>query len=239
MKILVIEDEKLLADSLETLLESKGFTVEVAYDGETGEQYAELGIYDLLILDVMMPKMDGYQVARQVRAKRCTTPILMLTAKSNTEDRICTNLDTNVTSSEYNASSSNVVVKDIYGIEITVASGLTGVTEGDIVDVEIIGDSTYIVPGTILGRIKDSESDNFGKFEPIGSDLTKYDILRVCGGTIETNKQNFVAPVSDVTNNADNYTVDVYVFAQVIEEACRAINLTDDAKKRIEGIVWE
>lgn len=150
-----------------------------------------------------------------------------------------TNLDTNVTSAEYNASSSEVTVKDIYGIEVKVASGLTGVTEGDIVDVEIIGDSTYIVPGTILGRIKDSESDNFGKFEPIGSDLTKYDILRVCGGTIETNKQNFVAPVSDVTNNADNYTVDVYVFAQVIEEVCRAINLTDDAKKRIEGIVWE
>ena len=88
MKILVIEDEKLLADSLKTLLESKGFEVEVAYDGETGAEYAELGIYDLLILDVMMPKMDGYQVARQVRAKRCTTSILMLTAKSAVEDRI-------------------------------------------------------------------------------------------------------------------------------------------------------
>ena len=88
MKILVIEDEKLLADSLKALLEHKGFTVEIAYDGETGEEYAELGIYDLLILDVMMPKMDGYQVARQVRAKRCTTPILMLTAKSSLEDRI-------------------------------------------------------------------------------------------------------------------------------------------------------
>ena len=88
MKILIIEDEKLLADSLKTLLEKRGFSVEVAYDGETGEEYAELGIYDLLILDVMMPKMDGYQVARQVRAKRCTTPILMLTAKSGVEDRI-------------------------------------------------------------------------------------------------------------------------------------------------------
>lgn len=88
MKILVIEDEKLLADSLKTLLERKGFEVEVAYDGETGEEYAELGIYDLLILDVMMPQMDGYQVARQVRAKRCSTPILMLTAKSGLEDRI-------------------------------------------------------------------------------------------------------------------------------------------------------
>lgn len=88
MKILIIEDEKLLADSLKQLLEGKGFQVEVAYDGETGEEYAELGIYDLLILDVMMPGLDGYQVARQVRAKRITTSILMLTARSDVEDRI-------------------------------------------------------------------------------------------------------------------------------------------------------
>lgn len=88
MKILIVEDEKMLADSLKILLERKGFEVECAYDGQTGEEYAELGIYDLLILDVMMPEMDGYQVAREVRAKRCSTPILMLTAKSELEDRI-------------------------------------------------------------------------------------------------------------------------------------------------------
>ena len=88
MKILIIEDEKLLAESLEILLKRKGFEVECAYDGKTGEEYAELGIYDLLILDVMMPGMDGYQVAKTVRAKRCSTPILMLTAKSELEDRI-------------------------------------------------------------------------------------------------------------------------------------------------------
>ena len=88
MKILVIEDEKLLADSLKTLLSKKGFDVECVYDGEDGMEYAELGIYDLLILDVMMPKMNGYEVAKKVRAKRCSTPILMLTAKSGLEDRI-------------------------------------------------------------------------------------------------------------------------------------------------------
>lgn len=88
MKILIIEDEKILANTLKTLLESKGFDVEVAYDGEAGEEYAELGVYDLLIMDVMMPKMDGYTLAKSVRAKRCTTPILMLTAKSEVEDRI-------------------------------------------------------------------------------------------------------------------------------------------------------
>ena len=88
MKVLIIEDEKLLADSLKALLESKGFAVEAVYDGITGAEYAQTGVYDLLILDVMMPGMDGYQVARQVRAKRCATPILMLTAKSCLEDRI-------------------------------------------------------------------------------------------------------------------------------------------------------
>lgn len=88
MKILIVEDEKLLADSLKVLLEKKGFTVECVYDGQTGAEYAETGVYDLLILDVMMPKMNGYQVARSVRSKRCGTPILMLTARSSLEDRI-------------------------------------------------------------------------------------------------------------------------------------------------------
>lgn len=88
MKILVIEDEELLANSIQKLLQAKGFEVETVYDGETGREYAELGIYDLLILDVMMPKLNGYEVARSVRAKRCATPILMLTARSGLEDRI-------------------------------------------------------------------------------------------------------------------------------------------------------
>ena len=88
MKILVVEDEVLLAESLKTLLQSKGFEVECVYNGEDGAAYAETGIYDLLILDVMMPKMNGYEVARKVRADRCNTPILMLTARSGLEDEI-------------------------------------------------------------------------------------------------------------------------------------------------------
>ena len=88
MKILIVEDEVLLADSLKALLQSKGFEVECVYNGEDGTAYAETGIYDLLILDVMMPKLNGYEVARKVRSQRCGTPILMLTAKSELEDEI-------------------------------------------------------------------------------------------------------------------------------------------------------
>ena len=88
MKVLVIEDEKLVAESIRAILEHKRFEVETVYDGEAGTEYAELGIYDLLILDVMMPKLNGFQVAQQVRANRCNTPILMFTARSDLEDRI-------------------------------------------------------------------------------------------------------------------------------------------------------
>ncbi len=88
LRVLVIEDEKLLADSIKSLLSKKGFEVDIAYDGERGYEYAELGIYDLIILDIMIPKIDGYEIAKKIRAKRIGTPILILTAKSELEDRI-------------------------------------------------------------------------------------------------------------------------------------------------------
>lgn len=88
MKILIIEDEKLLADSIRVLLQKKGFSAETVYDGETGMEYAELGIYDLLIVDVLIPGIDGLELVRRVRAQQLTTPILMLSACSAIEDRI-------------------------------------------------------------------------------------------------------------------------------------------------------
>lgn len=88
MKILIVEDEQLLAESLQIFLEAHGFQVETVQDGVSGAEYARLGIYDLLILDVMMPGLDGYQLARQVRRERNTVPILMLTARSDILDRV-------------------------------------------------------------------------------------------------------------------------------------------------------
>ena len=88
MKILIIEDEKVLADSLKLMLASKGFEAEAVYDGESGEQYAMLNIYDLIILDIMLPKQNGYQVAKAIRENRNAVPILMITAKSDIEDKV-------------------------------------------------------------------------------------------------------------------------------------------------------
>ena len=87
MKILIVEDEVLLANSLKALLEKKGFSVEVAYDGETGRDYAETGIYDLLILDVMMPGLDGIRTTLKVR-ETSSIPIIILSAKTEDTDKI-------------------------------------------------------------------------------------------------------------------------------------------------------
>lgn len=83
-----MEDEKTLADSLCLLLQGKGFDTEAVNDGISGADYAETGIYDLLILDVMMPGLNGYEVARSVRNSRCNVPILMLSALSDTDARV-------------------------------------------------------------------------------------------------------------------------------------------------------
>lgn len=88
MKILIVEDDRPLSDSLRALLEGRGYQTEAAYDGEAGVDHALLGVYDLIILDVMLPKLDGRQAARQIRARKCAAPILMLTARGELDDRV-------------------------------------------------------------------------------------------------------------------------------------------------------
>lgn len=88
MRILVVEDEKRLADTLCELLGYHKYTADVAYDGEAGLDNALSGIYDAIILDVMMPKLNGYQVVQELRKAGSSTPVLMLTAKSETSDKV-------------------------------------------------------------------------------------------------------------------------------------------------------
>ncbi len=88
MRILIVEDDTMLSQTIQAVLEKEGFSVDAVADGASGVDYILLNVYDLVILDVMLPVQDGYQVARTVRAKGCGTPILMLTARSAVDDRI-------------------------------------------------------------------------------------------------------------------------------------------------------
>lgn len=88
MTVLVIEDEQLLSESLCELLGQHGFATEAARDGPSGLEFALTGVYDLIVLDVMLPGLDCFEIARRLRAKRVGTPILMLTARSGLDDRV-------------------------------------------------------------------------------------------------------------------------------------------------------
>jgi heavy metal response regulator len=88
MRILIVEDEKKVARFIQQALGEDHHTVDIAYDGERGEFLAYSENYDLIILDVMLPKKDGFEVLETVRKKKNATPILMLTAKSAVEDRV-------------------------------------------------------------------------------------------------------------------------------------------------------
>lgn len=92
MRVLIVEDEVRLAATLQDLMEMDGYTADVCHDGETGLDNALTGIYDVMILDVMLPKMDGFTVLRRLRAANVATPVLMLTARSEVTDKV-TGLD--------------------------------------------------------------------------------------------------------------------------------------------------
>ena len=88
MRILIIEDEKRLAETLRQLMEEQHYQADVVFDGADGLDYGLAGKYDLILLDIMLPKLDGFQVARRLRAERVSTPILMLTARDDVSDKI-------------------------------------------------------------------------------------------------------------------------------------------------------
>jgi heavy metal response regulator len=88
MRILIVEDEKKVAGFIKKGLEEETYAVDVAYDGEEGFHLADMNQYDMIILDLMLPKMDGLEVLTRLRDKRVSTPILLLTAKDAVEDKV-------------------------------------------------------------------------------------------------------------------------------------------------------
>ena len=88
MRILIVEDERRLSNIIKKGFIEDGFAIDQAFDGEEGQYLAESEEYDLIVLDLSLPKIDGIEVCRQLRKKSIKIPILMLTARSSTEDKV-------------------------------------------------------------------------------------------------------------------------------------------------------
>lgn len=92
MRILIVEDEVRLAETLGQIMKEKKYSVDIVHDGEAGYDYAMSGIYDVIVLDVMLPKMNGFDVVRRMRQNKMPTPVILLTARDEINDKV-TGLD--------------------------------------------------------------------------------------------------------------------------------------------------
>ncbi|MFQ6871715.1 response regulator transcription factor [Romboutsia timonensis] len=88
MKLLLVEDEKQLSEALQQILIKNKYSVDAVYSGDEGLDYALTGVYDVIILDIMLPKLNGIEILKMVRKRKISTPVILLTAKGSVEDRI-------------------------------------------------------------------------------------------------------------------------------------------------------
>lgn len=88
MRILIVEDEVRLADTLGEIMHTQKYSYDIVYDGEDGLAYGESGIYDVIILDIMLPKMNGFDVVKNLRKKKINTPVILLTARDEVSDKV-------------------------------------------------------------------------------------------------------------------------------------------------------
>ena len=88
MRILIVEDEYSLSDAVTAILKKEQYFVDAVYDGRDGLDYAMSGIYDLILLDIMLPKMNGLDVLREIRKNNISTPVMLLTARTEIDDKI-------------------------------------------------------------------------------------------------------------------------------------------------------
>ena len=193
MKILIVEDDRPLSDSLRALLEDRGYQVDAVYDGEAGVQYALLGVYDLIILDVMLPLLDGRQAARRLRAQKCAVPILMLTARWALEDRV----------EGLNAGADYYLTKPFDTRELLACVGALLRRQGGQVDQLSFGDTALDLDGSTLAC-----GDKWVRLS-----AREFDVMRCLMGAKGRNlsKEAILARVWGYDSNAVENHVEVYV----------------------------
>lgn len=229
MKILIVEDEMLLTESLQILLEKEGFEVECVYNGEDAVNYGETGIYDLILLDVMLPKRNGYEVTRELREKHCGTPILMFAAKSELEDEI----------SGLNAGADYYLTKPFDNRKLLACMNALLRRQGTQVNVLTVGDTSLNLSNSTL-----SCGDNKIRLSSKEFDVMRY--LMSSPGQI-LSKEQILCKVWGFNSNAVENHVEVYVgllrkklkhidsHAQILSIRCLGytMEVADDEKTKI------
>jgi DNA-binding response OmpR family regulator len=196
MHILIVEDEKRLADALSHILLEQKYMVDVVHDGEIGLQYSESGIYDCIILDVMLPSMNGFDICLELRRKKITTPVLMLTAKDTISDKV-KGLD---------AGADDYMTKPFSPDELLARLRVLTRRRGEVILDEIkFNDITLHIDQSKLSCTKSNKSIhlNFKECEMLKMFLSKPEVI--------ISKQDIIAKIWGYDSDAVDNNVEAYV----------------------------
>lgn len=195
MNILVVDDERNLADAICSILEEADFNTEAAYDGTTGLQYAQSGLYDAAVLDLMLPGINGFEIVKTLRRENNNMPVLILTARTATQDKV-TGLD---------CGADDYMTKPFENEELVARVRALTRRKGDVIIDEVsFGDLTLDLNTHDLSCNERTAHLSHKEFEVLrmlmsspGRIVSKQDLLtRVWGADFDTNENSVEAYIS-------------------------------------------
>lgn len=194
MRILIVEDEVRLAETLKQLLEDQRYQADTVYDGADGVDYGLTGQYDLIILDVMLPKVDGFQAAQRLRAAHVSTPILMLTARDEVSDKI----------SGLDCGADDYMTKPFDTGELMARVRALTRRQGEVLgDMLTAGDLSLDCTSRLLSAGERSVRLGFKEFEVLR-------LLMVNSGAVVT-KETIISKIWGLDSEAEDNNVEVYI----------------------------
>ncbi len=194
MRILIVEDELHLAEALGQILAEAKYIVDMVYDGADGLDYALTSQYDVILLDVMLPKIDGFEVSRRLRAAHVSTPILMLTARDEVNDKI----------SGLDCGADDYMTKPFDPGELLARIRALTRRQGEVIGNSVtVGDLTLRLDVRCLVRGDDMVRLGFKEFEVIRLLMTN------CRAVVP--KEDIISKVWGLESEAEDNNVEVYI----------------------------
>lgn len=194
MQILIVEDEKRLAEALKQILTEQKYMADVVYDGVDGFEYGVSGIYDVIILDIMLPGKDGYQVAYELRKNKIDTPILMLTAKDTIPDKV----------SGLNSGADDYMTKPFAPEELLARIKALTRRKGEVVlDEQSFGDFDFNASTNTLSKDSKSVRLNFKEAEILKLLLANPEVI--------ISKEEIITKVWGYDSDAGSNNVEAYI----------------------------
>ena len=194
MRILIVEDEIRLAETLGQIMIEQKYAVDIVYDGEMGLDYAKEGQYDVIVLDVMLPKLNGFEVVKHLRAAKNATPVILLTARDETVDKI-TGLD---------CGADDYMTKPFVPEELLARVRAMARRQGDIILEEMkYSDLTLNLSTYLLYRDAKSVHLGYKEFEVLK--------LLMSNPNLVVTKESIITKVWGMESDAEDNNVEAYI----------------------------